>query len=224
MNICGIYAITHRDSKRLYIGSSKNIRDRWWGHKDALRKGKHGNPYLQLTWTKYGEVSFDFSVLEVVADHSKLAEREQFWLDQTQSYTREAGFNICTIAYRRTGITPWNKGKSWSLAVKAKISSAKIGKPMAEETKARISKATKGKPHTAIHNSNMKEAMRVHSKKIQLICTNCHKVFDRIPSLPSRTAPLCTNICYKSARKSGLTHPNRGGTNQFTKRPLTSAQ
>jgi len=74
--ICGVYAITHAETGRRYVGSSVHIRARWAHHKSTLRKNKHHNPHLQGAWNKYGEDAFFFDVLETVLDHSLLLQCE----------------------------------------------------------------------------------------------------------------------------------------------------
>lgn len=76
----GIYIITSLINKRVYVGQSKDIENRWKEHKDALNAGIHPNQHLQRSWNKYGEKNFIFSILEECAE-DKLTEREQYWID-----------------------------------------------------------------------------------------------------------------------------------------------
>jgi group I intron endonuclease len=81
----GIYAIRHVESGRMYIGSAKNIYDRWREHRSALRRGVHHSPYLQNAWNKYGEAAFVFEVLEhCLGDAVMLCNQEQHWLDRNR--------------------------------------------------------------------------------------------------------------------------------------------
>jgi len=63
MRICGLYTIKNKVNQKIYVGSSNNINKRWVMHKIALRKGCHANHHLQSSWSKYGEESFEFSIL-----------------------------------------------------------------------------------------------------------------------------------------------------------------
>lgn len=72
---CGVYKILCLSNKKYYIGSSKTISRRWYEHKWLLRSGKHYSRYLQMSWNKYGENSFIFSVLEE-CDHGDRADLE----------------------------------------------------------------------------------------------------------------------------------------------------
>ena len=73
------------------------MHDRCEHHRSSLCHGHHPNPHLQAAWNKYGEENFEFQVLETV-NRSDLLLAEQIWLDKTQSYVGEIGFNIFNTA------------------------------------------------------------------------------------------------------------------------------
>lgn len=77
---CGIYQILCSVSGKSYVGSSRRIYQRWFQHRQDLRKSKHHSPRLQLAWSKHGEDAFAFSVLEECSI-DELFVREQFHLD-----------------------------------------------------------------------------------------------------------------------------------------------
>lgn len=81
MKISGIYKIYNKRSKLTYIGSSKEIEKRWGQHLSQLNNNKHHNSHLQNSWNKYGESSFEFSILEKV-DKKLLRDVEQEYLNQ----------------------------------------------------------------------------------------------------------------------------------------------
>jgi len=94
----GIYCIYNKVSKKIYIGSSFDIKKRWVAHKSDLRTRRSNNSYLQRAWDKYGEDSFEFKILETVNDKEVLYQREQYWMDKTSCYNRSIGYNICESA------------------------------------------------------------------------------------------------------------------------------
>jgi len=61
----GIYLIHCKKNRKAYIGQSSNISQRFMHHKSMLKNNKHKNKYLQRAWNKYGEASFEFSILEI---------------------------------------------------------------------------------------------------------------------------------------------------------------
>ncbi len=101
-----IYGIFHVPSNRVYVGSAVNCKDRWDAHREALRSCRHTNIYLQRTWSKHGEESFVFRILELVPFKEQLLAREQHWIDFYKSSHRHEGFNLSPTAgsclgYRR---------------------------------------------------------------------------------------------------------------------------
>lgn len=129
--VAGIYAITHADSGRVYVGSAVDARRRWSDHRRALDAGRHPNRYLQSAWAKYGAGAFHFGLVEVVADLEKLTEREQAWLDATRAAEREAGFNLTPTAGSLLGFR-------FSDEQRGRVSAALRGKPKSPEHRAAL--------------------------------------------------------------------------------------
>ena len=94
--ICGIYCIENLVNSKKYIGSSINIKNRWYSHKTSLKKGLHHSYKLQRAWNKYGEENFEFKILkEIEIDQIKeLRKIEQNYLDKFQSYNFKFGYNV----------------------------------------------------------------------------------------------------------------------------------
>lgn len=90
--VCGVYKITNTVNNKFYIGSSKDIENRWKQHIDALVKKEHGNTHLQNAWNKYGSQNFKFEIIEE-CDPSVQFEREQFYLNELKPFD-ESGYNI----------------------------------------------------------------------------------------------------------------------------------
>lgn len=116
--IAGVYKITHISSSRVYVGSSRNIKQRWSAHRSALRSGSHANSYLQNAWDKYGEEDFSFEVLEETAS---LIEQERAWVENLNSCDRDSGFNLM-LPFR----SPWHETASGEKNRHAKLSLKKV--------------------------------------------------------------------------------------------------
>ena len=99
----GIYQILCIPTGKIYIGSAVDLQARWDKHCRTLRRGNHHNFRLQHAWDRYGETSFEFSVLELV-NASDLLRAEQEWMDRTGCADRTIGFNIYPIAGSPGGI------------------------------------------------------------------------------------------------------------------------
>jgi group I intron endonuclease len=128
MKVAGVYTITH-DSGKVYVGSSVDIRRRWQHHRRHLRRGSHSNSHLQAAWTKHGEDSFTFAVVEI-AERGALIAREQAWLDDLRPFG-DRGFNLSPSAYTLRGFK------------------------FSDDQRANVSRALKGKPKSAEHRANM---------------------------------------------------------------------
>jgi group I intron endonuclease len=95
---CGIYCIEHIASGKKYIGKSKDIERRWYGHKWALKKdvrGQDTNRYLWAAVKKYGFENFKFWIVEELpTDDRILSERELYWMDFYVSCDGTRGYNL----------------------------------------------------------------------------------------------------------------------------------
>ena len=78
--ISGIYKITNTVTKDFYIGSSKNLKQRWTGHKKPSIWKRCSNNPMYLDMQKYGVDKFVFEILEVV-EPDKLKETEQQFIE-----------------------------------------------------------------------------------------------------------------------------------------------
>lgn len=82
--LAGIYRITHKRSKRYYIGSAQDIHHRIGVHRREMEAGKHHSRIIQRTYDKYGLSCFTVCILEFVTDHSRLLVVEQEYIDASK--------------------------------------------------------------------------------------------------------------------------------------------
>jgi group I intron endonuclease len=152
----GIYIITNIINNKVYIGSSQDIKRRFYLHKHYLNKKNHTNIHLQTAWELYGKQNFVFSILEFVEKNEILLEKEKYYIDYFCSTDREKGYNICedtTAPMRNRKHTPSSIekmkqvkigennsffGKHHTGQTKQKIRDAKIGTKLSEEHKQKI--------------------------------------------------------------------------------------
>ena len=85
--------------QHIYVGSSSNLSRREHQHLSLLAKGKHGNPYMQHAWNKYGVVEFE--VLEH-CEVNKVIALEQKYLDGV--FGQEFCMNVSSTAGSRLGV------------------------------------------------------------------------------------------------------------------------
>ena len=126
----GVYQITNITNKKIYVGSSKNLKQRFNDHKKLLRHNKHPNNHLQSAWVKYGENNFIFEIIEFTTNENLLI-REQYYIDLLSSYDNKIGYNLSKTAGN-------NLGYKFSEESKIKISKSKINFELQNELKEKV--------------------------------------------------------------------------------------
>ena len=61
----GIYTIINIINGKRYIGASKDVYLRLRKHRQRLKNNSHTNKYLQSSWNKHGEDSFDMFLISI---------------------------------------------------------------------------------------------------------------------------------------------------------------
>ena len=149
---CGIYIITNCANNKVYIGSSQDIKRRFYLHKHYLDNKKHVNIHLQTAWDLYGEENFTFSILETFDNINLLLEKEKYYIQLFCSTDRQKGYNIC----EDTSAPMRNRKHSLESIEKMKKSkvgenNSFFGKTHTEETKQKIRNAKTGRKLTEEH-------------------------------------------------------------------------
>ena len=150
--VSGIYKIINKTNGKYYIGSSVNIKKRWFNHKHELNKNNHGNDYLQNAWNKYGKDAFDFMIVESIPAE-KLIEVEQQYLNNIE---KDKCYNLSFIADKiemtiatRKKMSESHKGEK----------NANYGKRMSEGMKQAIRARNKLQKPTAEQKQKQREAL-----------------------------------------------------------------
>ena len=89
MKISGIYKITNTITNDFYIGSSKNVKQRWAVHKCPSKWNECPNNPMYIDMRKYGIDKFEMQILEVV-EPEELKEKEQQFIE-----TLKPTYNSC---------------------------------------------------------------------------------------------------------------------------------
>jgi group I intron endonuclease len=161
----GVYRIRNLQNGKVYIGSSKDIEERWRQHTLKLNRGTHPCRKLLNAWKKYGSSTFQFEIIELCS-LAELLDREQHWIDTTMAYT--TGYNSrpkaeSCLGYKRGAPTEEHKRKNAEAHTGSKNSN--WGKPRSEQTKAKIASAQKGKPRAK--HSEATRALMSQNRKLR---------------------------------------------------------
>lgn len=81
IEVPGIYIIRSIKTSRMYVGSSNNIKRRYYEHISDLNLKRHANVFLQRHVNKYGVEDLEFFIVEIIRDQFQLIPREQYWMD-----------------------------------------------------------------------------------------------------------------------------------------------
>jgi len=98
---CGVYKITNKINKKVYIGSSKNIPKRFSTHRSELRKNKHANVHLQNSWNIHGEQSFIFEILFNCKDEDKIKKETEEIRKYIKKFNEKNLYNIILNPYQQ---------------------------------------------------------------------------------------------------------------------------
>lgn len=86
-----IYAIQHNKTKRMYIGSSKDVQSRYKAHIYKLKAGKHPVEDMQSDYDEYGE-NYSVFILEEITERSERY-KEYEWMLKYNTLERGNGYN-----------------------------------------------------------------------------------------------------------------------------------
>ena len=92
-----VYALKQRETGRVYVGSSTNVKKRICEHRSALKRHAHTVGDLQADYEAYGE-SFDVEELDVIESEAE-SYKEYEWMAKLGSRERGRGYNYMDKAY-----------------------------------------------------------------------------------------------------------------------------
>lgn len=152
-----IYMITNSLNAKQYVGIAKNLRNRWYSHKQA----KGSCPALHAAIKKYGVDAFVFTHIADAFDHESACNIERLLIIQHNTRV-PFGYNLTeggdgTLGLKKTEETKnkirsssigKNLGKKMSDEARKKMSEAHKARkrePMTEETKQKIRQSLLGR-------------------------------------------------------------------------------
>ncbi|CCO27453.1 GIY COII i1 grp IB protein (mitochondrion) [Rhizoctonia solani AG-1 IB] len=126
----GIYLWYNKLNGKFYVGSSVDLRYRFYDYFSKSYFYKSGNSIMANAIYKYGLAAFGFAILEFT-EKSEALSREQFFID-----TLNPDYNTLKIAGCTLGYSPTDETKK-------KLSLAALGRKHTSDTIAKISESQK---------------------------------------------------------------------------------
>ena len=167
-----IYQIKNSKTGKCYIGQTTDFKRRKREHLNELRKHKHSNLYLQNAFDKYGEDSFEFTILEE-CEKEQANDREIFWLNNFGGFASSNNYNLCQAGGAK-GISEETREKLRSRIMseetRRKISESRKGIKLnlTDERRRQISESNRqrftGKKHTEESKRKMSETLKARAK------------------------------------------------------------
>ena len=188
-----VYAITHLESGRVYVGKTYGSPTRRWdAHRYRGRQGFDGHLYHAIR--KYGESAFDVQTLAQVSTNEEANQLERLWIIALRANQEDFGFNH-TIGGD--------------------------GAPHTAETKAKISAQQKNDPKRRIHLEKMWARGIDHAKQAKSLkkawaegkfANRKRSCFSLTPEETSVKVSAALRAAWSSGRMKGTTgmcFPNR---------------
>ena len=144
MKISAVYKITNTVTGDFYIGSSKDVKQRWRAHKCPSSWKRLPNNKLYQDMRKYGVDNFDFQILEVV-EPEELKEKEQKFIELLKPAYNDRNANGLNIERQKE--TKKEYHKEYQKTEKGKESHKKAVKEYNKEYQKEYQKSDKYKDY-----------------------------------------------------------------------------
>lgn len=86
----GVFEIRNKIENKIFIDSSNNIPAKFNRHKFQLNAGLHPNKEMQEDWNKYGEINFEFNVIEEIEQKDEIRDYSKKLKELEKKYVTEA--------------------------------------------------------------------------------------------------------------------------------------
>lgn len=175
----GIYKVTNKINKKMYVGQSKNIEQRLRDHKLVCREK---NILLKRALQKYGVENFEYEVIEE-CELNELDEKEIYWIKKLEpEYNLDSGGSgspnhkvtseVRKILKQR-GKEFWNNlnEETKNKIITQNLKGPKVGHLVSEETREKLRQHNLGKKQSKETIEKRKQTM-IEKKKNGYVQTN----------------------------------------------------
>jgi len=197
-----IYLILNIVNGKCYVGQTRELEQRYYDH----HKGFHG-PLIKNSIKKYGWGCFEFFIIERFDSNINrealkkiLNDREQYWIDELESTSRDIGYNMLSSAGSTLGYKHTPESIHKMKTTKRDICGSKnpnYGRHLSIEAKSKIGNSNKGRPST---NRRPIEQIDIKSGKVV-------KIWDYITEAARALNTTVTHITL-AVRKHKKKHKN----------------
>lgn len=161
-----LYAVTHRDSGRVYVGKTADYVGRRSHHLSRARRG--AKTHFHAALRKYGAHSFEWIVFAHfdTDDQAQLAEVD--WISILRShdvalFNQTDGGDGASLGSKRGAMSEEQRAKISQTkrgVPNPGLSERRQGKPLSQETRNRISLSQRGRPKSVEHNRRVSESKK----------------------------------------------------------------
>jgi group I intron endonuclease len=131
--ISGVYKIQSKSKpEKVYIGSTRIIKQRWRNHINTLKANKHHSSKLQNHYNKYGEKDLIFEIIALCNDKELIPINGTIWIEQFFMWaykyknTNKPFFNSTPMAGSPRGV---NRSQKFKDDVGNRCRGKKTGRP-----------------------------------------------------------------------------------------------
>ena len=146
--ICAVYGIRNKYNGRMYVGSSKNLKNRILRHFSMLRNGTHKNRKIQKDFNRYGEDAFEVVTLSLATSEKSALKFEQIFID---------GFDN---TYNILQFVASAKGRVYTEVTLQRMRDAAKGRVISPEQIEKLAVANRAKKATAEHKRKISEGIK----------------------------------------------------------------
>ncbi len=159
-----MYMLIHKETSKIYIGSTGDLYDRVARHSTLLLKNEHPNKNLQECFNSSNEFNLEFKIIE---DKKERINEEQKFIDKYKDTDKLLNIVLdAEISARGRKLSEGHKQailKSTTGRIKSeeevkKISIGNKGKKRSDETKQKLREFHTGKKHTDISKEKIRQS------------------------------------------------------------------
>lgn len=161
-----IYILQNKINQKVYIGQSKDIKQRWRTHKSAV-KNNRPTQIVHRAMIKYGIENFEFEVIASCFDQAAANETEEQIISYHESMSSDKGYNLSLGGSVAPKTKEWKQKVSQKLMghgvsedARLKMSKSHTGKMISSETKIKLSVANSGKIRTQEHANALSDSLK----------------------------------------------------------------